>query len=370
MAASTKIWVNNSPPQCSAEDLNGFKNENNNLITSVGIGLDTADNNQTAKAVSTYAGAGDYYVEGGSGNGYILTPTTIGGGTMFAPVAYRDGMRVRFIATHDNSGAATINVNTIGIKDLMSTKGFALEAGAIVTGQYYQAVYFATPGKFYLQTDISVQTPIGGWMFYDGYVLPENYLWRDGSAVSRTTYADLYAATTLVLNGTSTVGLATITGLSSTARLYVGQQVTSPNFTGIVTIVSKDSGTQVTVSANAGVAGASDCSFYRYGAGDGSTTFNVGNTAGRSPMGAGTGVGLTERIAGKLLGTEGESPNLTQLTPHVHELSRPSGTDTGTGNYQIVNRNDVQDSTLSTGGGLPFPIIHPVDVADTIIRYA
>ena len=35
--------------------------------------------------------------------------------------------------------------------------------------------------------------PIGSGMEYFGSSLPDNYLWADGSAVSRTTYADLFA---------------------------------------------------------------------------------------------------------------------------------------------------------------------------------
>lgn len=37
------------------------------------------------------------------------------------------------------------------------------------------------------------ETPIGSGMEYFGTTLPDNYLWADGSAVSRTTYADLFA---------------------------------------------------------------------------------------------------------------------------------------------------------------------------------
>lgn len=37
------------------------------------------------------------------------------------------------------------------------------------------------------------ETPIGSGMEYFGTTLPDNYLWADGSAVSRTDYAELFA---------------------------------------------------------------------------------------------------------------------------------------------------------------------------------
>ena len=48
-----------------------------------------------------------------------------------------------------------------------------------------------------------------------------------------------------------------------------------------------------------------------YGAGDGSTTFNVPDLRGRAPIGAGTGTGLTARTRGQLVGSEA-------LESHTH----------------------------------------------------
>ena len=44
MSASIKIWTNNQAPSVEDADLNGFKLENNNLISGSGQSLSTADN--------------------------------------------------------------------------------------------------------------------------------------------------------------------------------------------------------------------------------------------------------------------------------------------------------------------------------------
>ena len=112
MAASTKTWVDDALPQCEAEDLNGFKAENNNLISGAGQGLSTADNQQTNKAVAHYAGGGDFYVDSGAVNAYDLAA----GGSRIAPPAYFAGMRIRFIPGTDNAGASTVDVAGLGAK--------------------------------------------------------------------------------------------------------------------------------------------------------------------------------------------------------------------------------------------------------------
>ena len=137
MASSEKVWEDNQPPQCAATDLNGFKNENNNLITSTGQTLDTGDNNQTSNAVSTYSTAGDYYSESGSGNTFTLNVI----GSMKAPHDYIDGMRIRFFASHANTSASTVNLATLGAKDIRNASGAALIADEIKNGDYVELLF-------------------------------------------------------------------------------------------------------------------------------------------------------------------------------------------------------------------------------------
>jgi len=72
-----------------------------------------------------------------------------------------------------------------------------------------------------------------------------------------------------------------------------------------------------------------------YGAGDGSTTFNVPEMRGRNPMGAGSGPGLSTRSLGQTGGEERHSLTISTTPSHTHTaLTRTSGTWSGTTNLQ------------------------------------
>lgn len=125
---------------------------------------------------------------------------------------------------------------------------------------------------------------------FAGAVAPAGWLLCDGSSVSRTTYANLFAVIGIThgsgdgsttfslpdgrgrviagkgdmggtsagrlaysLNGTTTAGSAVITGLSSTANLAVGMGVYGSTIPASATIISIDSATQVTLATGVGV---------------------------------------------------------------------------------------------------------------------
>jgi len=125
-----KTWVNNSPPQETSEDLNLWKNESINLISSSGQTPDNAIADQQAKAVAQYAATGDFYTDSGVADAYALNP--IGSGPQNTPISYIDGMRIRFVPGNDNTGASTINVNSLGVKDIKSIDGTTDPIPAII----------------------------------------------------------------------------------------------------------------------------------------------------------------------------------------------------------------------------------------------
>ena len=98
--------------------------------------------------------------------------------------------------------------------------------------------------------------PAGIIKMFGGSTAPDGYLMCDGNAVSRTTYAALFAAI-----GTT------------------------------------------------------------YGAGDGSTTFNLPDLQGRFPLGAGAGNGLTARTVGQKDGEEGHTLTDAEMPAHSHAPS-------------------------------------------------
>lgn len=81
-----------------------------------------------------------YGTAGGSANALTLTLSP-------APVSYAAPMRVQFKASATNSGAATINVNSLGVKNIYKVASgsiVALAAGDIVNGGMYELMYDGT----------------------------------------------------------------------------------------------------------------------------------------------------------------------------------------------------------------------------------
>lgn len=85
--------------------------------------------------VAAYRDAlGGAKTSGGSSNAYTLT-------TGLSLASYQNGLLLGFEANHTNTGAATIDIDSIGAKDLKTTAGAALSAGQIVSGGIYLIAY-------------------------------------------------------------------------------------------------------------------------------------------------------------------------------------------------------------------------------------
>lgn len=119
----------------------------NSVLTSGQI-LTAADLNQLGKAMSVYGSAGDFYTDAGTANTYVLTP--IGTPARQTPPSYTDGVRVRFVVGNTNTGASTINLNSLGVKSIKENGGAAVPAGRIVAGSVVEAVFLSTPDEFQL----------------------------------------------------------------------------------------------------------------------------------------------------------------------------------------------------------------------------
>lgn len=74
---------------------------------------------------------------GGTANALTLTPAA-------ALTSYGDGNRLTFLASADNTGAATVNVSALGAKNIKRSNGDALIVGDILSGSMYTIVYDGT----------------------------------------------------------------------------------------------------------------------------------------------------------------------------------------------------------------------------------
>lgn len=125
--------------------------------------------------------------------------------------------------------------------------------------------------------------PVGSLQLYGGSSAPTGWLLCDGSAISRSTYASLYAVISTV-----------------------------------------------------------------YGSGDGSSTFNIPDFRGRSPIGVGTGSGLTARALAATVGVESHPLVTAELPSHNHTATDSGHTHTGTTGGQSADHNHA---VLNSGGG-------------------
>jgi hypothetical protein len=120
----------------------------------------------------------------GSSNAYLLT-------TNSTYAAYANGMRVTAKANHSNTGAATINVDTLGVKKIRkitaSGEG-ALAAGDIVSGAYYDFVYNSaldsSAGAFEIKPALAVGVDITGTTAETAPAAADELLIYDASATA------------------------------------------------------------------------------------------------------------------------------------------------------------------------------------------
>lgn len=102
--------------------------------------------------------------------------------------------------------------------------------------------------------------------------------------------------------------------------------------------------------------------------GNGTTNFQLPNLAGRSPVGTGTGVGLTQIDPGDEGGQENVSVTINNLPAHTHTAT-VSGGITVSGNVSIPATTQTTNSSNTPGAttvlGAPLASGHPVNLYST-----
>jgi hypothetical protein len=104
--------------------------------------------NQASIQQNTYT----YATDTGIANAYVTTITP-------APASYVAGLKIYLLIAHANSGASTINVNSLGVKNITNLDQTALVSGQIATGMIAILQYDGT--QFQLLNSISSVTSRG-----------------------------------------------------------------------------------------------------------------------------------------------------------------------------------------------------------------
>jgi len=195
--------------------------------------------------------------------------------------------------------------------------------------------------------------PVGAVIDFAGFAAPAHYLFCNGDAYNRVTYGELFRALTTTETVTLTDTVNTFTVVSGTIY-YIGMAITG---TGIpsATTISAIVGTTVTMSAAATVTDTSTVTFYAWGAGDESTTFNIPNLLGYVTAGAdGTLFGTGLNAVGYRGGSATHTLLSTELPPHTHTTSVPVAASSGGGSVAMsgpFNLGAPQVITSSNGPG-------------------
>jgi hypothetical protein len=106
----------------------------NNKLTGLAVGTDATDASTLAQVQSTVVKL----------IGSVSGTNTITGSLTPALAAYAAGQMFYFVAAGDNTGAVTLNVNSLGAKNVTKNGTTALSAGDIKSGQTVAVIYDGT----------------------------------------------------------------------------------------------------------------------------------------------------------------------------------------------------------------------------------
>ena len=179
-------------------------------------------------------GTAKYAVGAGTANAQTVTLTP-------AITAYADGMVVNFKAGETNTGAMTLNVNSVGADSLVMPNGDAPPAGAVTSGNFYTAIYDLTNTQ---------------WILMDG-----NHIHAGINVIADDTTTDAVSIVSNSLTSGSSIDITSsgkCISMTSTATGFGCVEVTSSSTTGNVNVVTADSlttGSALSISSNSSSTG-------------------------------------------------------------------------------------------------------------------
>lgn len=131
------------------------------------------------------------------GAGGTSSAYTIATAQSFDTLALMDTQSIAFAAPSSNLVGATLNIDGLGAKPIcIDASGTPIPAGTFVAGTVYQVTYFNGVGQFRLWNLYAnpYNVPLGAALVYFGGSVPNsNFAFPIGQAISRSTYAALFA---------------------------------------------------------------------------------------------------------------------------------------------------------------------------------
>jgi len=305
-------------------------------------------------------GALDYAADSGSANACALT-------LLPALAAYIVGMPVWFKPAFTNTGAVTLNINSLGTVSIKKSGNKDLVAGDMLAGMITGVVYDGT--NFQLLTRAMSEEARPGDLIFSTLVnVPAGALKINGATLSRSAYAALFANAVPQMAVTISIAAPGVLTTSAAHSLVVGDRIrlasTGALPTGVAVatdyyVVSVPSSTTFTISATLGgtaittsgtQSGTHTMSVWRgYGPGDGTATFTLPDFRGYAPRLWDDGAGVD---SGRVLGSfQADSMQGHRHRPTWAPMNQTFGITPTSTTYQISASGDsvTVDNALDTG---------------------
>ncbi|ANW02251.1 tail fiber protein [Bradyrhizobium icense] len=160
-------------------------------------GMAPSSVNDSARAMMASAAGWRDDISGTITTGGTSTALTVTSNQVFDSLANMNGAMLAFVPHATNGATVTLNVDGLGAKPLRSAPSVELQAGTIIQGTPYVATYNNSDAVWYLQNFYGnpYNVPLGAGMDYWLPTAPNSsFVFPIGQAISRTTYATLFAA--------------------------------------------------------------------------------------------------------------------------------------------------------------------------------
>lgn len=214
-----------------------------------------------------------------------------------------------------------------------------------ITGASLGTVYVSNGAGSGSWSSVGTSSFTGMIADFPAPVAPSGWLELDGSIVSTTTYAALYAVLSLTTSGTRTNGSPVITSIADTSAMRAGYYVFGTGISSGTTILSVDSASQITLTTNASSPGSSSIAISPFLLNTGTIKLPDMTTAGRYRRSRTSGMKVGDVLADQFgTHTHAVTGNTGAGTAHTHTYS---GTTAGQSN---THNHGYNDSSASSGG--------------------
>jgi microcystin-dependent protein len=187
-------------------------------------------------------------ISGAIATGGTSTAYTVTSYQVFDTLAHMNGVMIAFTPHTTNGATVTLNVDSLGGKPLRTSTGVELLAGMLIAGTPYVATYNNSDAAWYLHNFYGnpYNIPLGGCLPYFGSSAPNSgFVIPIGQAISRATYATLFALTSTTYgigDGSTTFNLPDLTGRVLAGKEASATRLTSTYFAGDSTALGATGG--------------------------------------------------------------------------------------------------------------------------------